>query len=172
MLRIYLADSSGLVTVYDYLSYQPIAFFDYKENKEGAIKKLKELLGFTNKDYIKFILDTHKVRESELLRERDKEREDWIKSAWVQCTANVLNTLGIKLENKEIKNIKDILAGIEVERLKAKRKPLPKRKHNSTISNDTNTSTNENKRGKMVKTVKSSVKLPKKKKSKKPLKKK
>ena len=135
MLRIYCTGSTsnkeGSVTVWDYLSYEPILFLDLKE-KGIAIKMLKSVLECSDKEYIKKIL-SFGVHQNHLLQERDKEREDWIKGAWSSVTNTLLKDLKIKAPNKPIENVKELLDQLDQEEkerlLEAKRKATKKKLH-------------------------------------------
>lgn len=111
MLRVYCTGSinnkEGNVTVWDYLSYEPLVFLDLKDRKE-AIKSINDLLECSDKEYIKKIMSLG-VKRTHLPLERDKDREDWIKGAWMSVTNTIFNDLKIKAPNKPIEDIKNIL---------------------------------------------------------------
>ena len=126
MLRLYCTGSTlnkeGFITVWDYASYEPIAHLSMKKESRQQTKDLiLHLLNLSDKEYIKHLLGL-KIKETRLLRDRDKDREEWIKGAWIYVTNSIFKELNINPKNEPISNVKDILDIIDSEAIKEARK--------------------------------------------------
>lgn len=119
MLRLYITGSSinienNNITVWDYLTYEPIAFFDLsiKGNINKAKKDITTFLAYSDEDYIRMLLEKG-IKANRFTSDRVKDSEEWIKGAWMSLTNTVLNHFKIKGANEPIKNIKEILEDIQ-----------------------------------------------------------
>lgn len=141
-LKFYIVNVGGFVDVVDYATYETIKLINL--NKSGELEEAKkfliELSKMNNHAYIDMLMKVTKSKNvKDLLKDRDKDKEDWIKGAWLQVTNCTLKELNLDINlyyNKsfsevleEYKKVEEYNRSIEVNNLNYKRKkPLKSNK--------------------------------------------
>lgn len=146
-LKFYLVNTGGYISVVDYATYEIIQLLNIcnEEGTKEAKKFLTELSKLNNHSYIELLVNKvhlkHKEELKTLYKDRDKEKEDWIRGAWLKVTDNTLKDLGLDINyhyNKEFsevleeyKKIEEYNKSVSVNSFNSKRKkPLKSNKSN------------------------------------------
>lgn len=113
-LKFYLINTGGYISVVDYATYEIIKLLNIN-SEEGIIEAksyLTSLPKLNNHSYIdmlvKKVFKGKKAELKTLFKDRDKEKEDWIKGAWIKVTDNTLKDLNLSINyyyNKEFSEV-------------------------------------------------------------------
>lgn len=153
-LKFYLVNTGGYISVVDYATYEIIQLLNTcsEEGIKEAKKYLTELSKLNNHSYIELLVNKVHLKHNEelktLFKDRDKEKEDWIKGAWLKVTDNTLKELNLNINyhyNKEFnevleeyKKIEEYNKSIKVNSFNSKRKkPLKSNKTTKHIKPNT-----------------------------------